>query len=90
MTKQRIAKKIQKKAMETAMKLMQDERTAPYMAKAMQGFMSSRQKVTEIRSESLKQLNLMSGDEFASLRWRATKIEKRIQQLAGKLDAAGA
>lgn len=82
-----IKKKVQKQAMELTMKMMADDRTRPYMAKAMQGFMQGRQSLVERRRDILKNLSLASKEDLDTLRRETGKLNRQLASLGDKLTA---
>ena len=81
-----IRKQVQKQAMEVTMKLMADERTRPYVAKAMQGFMESKQRAESVREEMLSTLGLASVEQLKAAQKDANKLAKKVDRLQETLD----
>ncbi len=81
-----IRKKIQKQAMEVTMKLMADERSRPYVAKAMQGYMESRQKADALREDILGTLGLASLEQMKKAQKEAKKLAKKMESLQAELE----
>lgn len=84
-----LRKDIEKKAMQVAMKLMQDDRTRPLVAKAMQGVMEGRQKFDEARDEAARGLGLMTRGELDRLQGRARRLGRRLDDLEGRIARLG-
>lgn len=78
-------KKLQKQAMDLTMKLMSDDRTRPYMAKAMQSFMVGRETFVSRRDELLDALDLASQKKMKDLNKRVTRLSRRLEELNNKL-----
>lgn len=85
-----LQKQIQAKAQETVMKLMQDDRTRPVMAKAMQAYMEGRQRVDQVRDEAAKNLGLATTAETQKLQSRVKKLERQLEKLTEQLAKAEA
>lgn len=83
----KLRKDIEKKATQVAMKLMQDDRTRPLVAKAMQGFMEGRQKFDEARDEAARGLGLMTRGDLDRLQGRVRRISRRLDDATGRISA---
>lgn len=86
--KKSVQKEVRKRAQETVMKLMADERTRPIVAKAMQTYMEGRQRVDEVRDQAVERMGLVTQKEFNAIKSRLKKLERQLDQIAAKLDAA--
>ena len=84
-----LRKDIEKRAMQVAMKLMQDDRTRPLVAKAMQGFMDGRQKFDEARDEAARGLGLMTRGDLDRLQGRVRRLGRRLDDLEGRIARLG-
>lgn len=82
-----ILKNVQKQAMEVTMKLMADERTRPYVAKAMQGINDGRQKAETVRDELLTQLGLATQEQVKHAQKEAAKLAKKLEKLQAQVEA---
>ncbi len=80
----KLQKNVEKRAQETVMKLMADERTRPIVAKAMQTYMESRQRVDEVRDQTAQNLGLVTQQEFKQAKSRLRRMEKDIDKLSRK------
>jgi len=80
-----LKKKLQKQAEATVMKLMADERTRPAVAKAMQSYMSNRQRVERIRAEALEVAGLARVDDVSRLRGRLRRLDRRLKRLESRI-----
>jgi transcription elongation GreA/GreB family factor len=83
-----LRKQIEKKAQETIMKLMADERARPVVAKAMQAFTEGRQRVDRARDQAATQLGIATAAELQATRSQLKKLEKRIKELEDRLASA--
>lgn len=83
----KLRKDLGKKAMQVAMKLMQDDRTRPLVAKAMQGFMEGRQKFDEARDEAVRGLGLMTRGELDRLQGRVRRLGRRLDDATSRIAA---
>lgn len=79
-------KKLQKQGMQLFMKLMDDERTQPYVTKLMQTAMQSRESLMQIRQEVAETLQLATLDQFNTLRRKAEKLERKLDALNKELE----
>jgi len=86
--KKSVQKEVQKRAQETVMKLMADERTRPIVAKAMQTCMESRQRVDEVRDQAAERMGVGMQAECNGIKSRLKKLERQLDAIAGKLEAA--
>lgn len=85
-----LQKELQKRAQETVMKLMQDDRTRPMMAKAMQAYMEGRQRVDQVRDETAKNLGIATAADTQKLASRVKKLERQLEKLQEQLAKAEA
>lgn len=81
-----IRKTVQKQAMEVTMKLMSDERTRPYVAKAMQQFMESKQRAETVREDLLTTLGLASMEQLKAAKKDANKLAKKVEKLQASIE----
>lgn len=84
--KKSLQRTVQQKAQETVMKLMADERTRPMVAKAMQTYMESRQRVDQVRDQTAQNLGLATQADVQAVRGRLRKLEKKLDQLTTSLE----
>lgn len=82
-----VLKNVQKQAMEITMKLMADERTRPYVAKAMQGLNDGRQKAETVRNELLTQMGLATQDQVKNAQKEAAKLARKLEKLQAQIEA---
>ena len=82
-----VLKNIQKQAMEITMKLMADERTRPYVAKAMQGLNDGRQKAETVRNELMTQMGLATQEQVKNAQREAAKLAKKLEKLQAQIEA---
>ena len=82
-----LKKLLQKQTTELTMKLMADDRTRPYIAKALQGIMQGRQSFEKRRRELLQSLSLASQEDLDNLRREAAKLKRQLAQLSEQLAA---
>lgn len=85
-----IRRQLRRHAMQTAMKLMQDERTQPLMAKAMQAWMDGRRRFDEVRDGTAQGLGLPTRADVDALKGRLRRIERRLDDMAERLDGMAA
>ena len=75
-------------AQETVMKLMQDDRTRPMVAKAMQAYLEGRQRVDDVRDQTAQNLGLTTQSETQKLSGRLRKLERQLEKLQQKIEQA--
>ncbi|RMF12796.1 MAG: hypothetical protein D6761_12175 [Candidatus Dadabacteria bacterium] len=85
-----LQKQFQARAQETIMKLMQDERTRPMVAKAMQTYMESRQRVDQVRDETAHNLGLVTKGDLDKVSSRLRKLERQLDRFEKRLEQAEA
>jgi len=83
-----LQEQFQTRAQETIMKLMQDDRTRPMVAKAMQAYMEGRQRVDEVRDQTAQNLGLTTQSETQKLSGRLRKLERQLEKLQQKIEQA--